>query len=247
MDQSIINGIGNSMRYWANYISAVKRDRILNEGSIKYGISEYLVASENLSSKRVSTGQPRIEKVIFEESHDIFKKRRSDLLIEVSEGETTKNIFFEFKYIKKTINRNEINRYIDDIFRLASLIKYKDDRECFFMLVGVPEHIKKLLGKLEEEHRVNINDLPHIDFDDIKECLPYNTSESSKTINLEEFGNNTGENHLERFKSEYEYRSNVISNKRLSPSNRITIELKYNTEHGNNESIAVYIWQIKIS
>lgn len=51
MNQAIINGIGNSMKHWANYIFDVKRGDIINESAIKYGISEYLVATENFSQR----------------------------------------------------------------------------------------------------------------------------------------------------------------------------------------------------
>ena len=99
MNISIINGIGNSMKYWANYISAVKRAKILNESSIKFCISEYLVASENMEHNRnlTSNDQPIVKKVEFEKCYNIFKQRRVDLYLELSEDSQNKAIFFEFK------------------------------------------------------------------------------------------------------------------------------------------------------
>ena len=104
------------MKHWSNYIFDVKRGEILNEGSIKYGISEYLVSSENFykgNSRTIVTGQPKIIDVKFEKTHKLFKNRSVDLNFKVYESEEVIDVFLEFKYIKKIpLPSDERERFI---------------------------------------------------------------------------------------------------------------------------------------
>lgn len=105
MNRTIIDGIDNAMKHWANYIFDVKRREILNEGAIKYGISEYLVSTDNIYNKNNRTivaGEPKIEEVKFEKTHKLFMNRSVDLNFKVCEGNDVIDVYFEFKYIKKT-------------------------------------------------------------------------------------------------------------------------------------------------
>ena len=120
MNRTIIDGIGDSMKHWSNYISDVKRGEILNEGSIKYGISEYLVSTENFykgNNRTIITGQPMIKDIKFEKTYKLFKNRSVDLNFKVCEGDDLIDAFFEFKYIKKSpLPSDERVRYIYDFF-----------------------------------------------------------------------------------------------------------------------------------
>ena len=133
--QFIIDGIGDSMKHWANYIHDVKRGAIINESAIKFGISEYLVASEkfaNKSSRNKNIGVPQIENIRFERTHDVFKNRRIDLSFNIAEGEDETEIFFEFKYLSDLhLPDRERDRYINDLFRLAALSKQNNkSKKC---------------------------------------------------------------------------------------------------------------------
>lgn len=248
MNISIINGIGNSMRYWANYICAVQRGKILNEGSIKYGISEYLVASENIHSNRNATSenQPLIKEVEFEKSHDVFKRRRSDLYFEVYENGQTIETYFEFKYLKGyTLPTEENNRYIDDFFRLASLLKNKSKCECYFMLVGNSETIKNLLKTNSDSTRQPINNTPKPASKDINECLSLEYN-NPKTVNLNNFKDDKEQLHLDRFITRYDYKDAIT---KLDNNDELSITLKYPRTSTNEliSDIGVYIWQININ
>ena len=161
MNRTIIEGIGDSMKHWSNYINDVKRGEILNEGSIKYGISEYLVSTENFykaKSRTIVTGQPKIIDVKFEKTHKLFKNRSVDLNFKVCEGDNKIDVFFEFKYIKNIpLPPDERERYIFDFFRLASLVKSAngDNIECYFMLVGPPNMAKTLMSTLNGREAIN--------------------------------------------------------------------------------------------
>lgn len=248
MNISIINGIGNSMKYWANYICAVQRGKILNEGSIKYGISEYLVASENMDSNRNATSQnqPLIKEVEFEKSHDVFKRRRSDLYFEVSENGHTIETYFEFKYLKGySLPYEENNRYIDDFFRLASLLKNKSKCECYFMLVGNSETIKNILKTNRDSTRLPINNTPNPTSKDINECLSleYNIP---KTVKLDSLKDDYKQLHLNRFNTKYDYRDAIT---KLDINDELSFTLKYPKTSTNDQisDIGVYIWQININ
>lgn len=184
MNRTIIDGIGDSMKHWSNYIFDVKRGEILNEGSIKYGISEYLVSSENFykgKSRTIVTGQPEIKDVKFEKIHKLFKNRSVDLNFKVCEGDDKIDVYLEFKYIKNIpLPPDERERYIFDFFRLASLAKSANNEkiDCYFMLVGPPSMAKTLMSLHNEgevvngEGRLKINELPNSIHSEIVKCLP---------------------------------------------------------------------------
>lgn len=256
MNQSIIQGIGNSMRYWANFICSVKRQKIINEGSIKYGTSEYLVANESLEPGRSHVmATPKIEKVEFEKTHEIFERRRTDLFLQVSSESNITNAYFEFKYLRTPLQRSEINRYINDFLRLASLIKYDKQCECFFMLVGIQTEISNILSgstsyvdaSNADRSTENIKSGNTIDDSDVKKCLTLCNNEPKSLIikDLTYTEKGLKKSHLERFKNEYKYRDTIKDELQIKDTDTIQFELKYPSEKYGNDKIGVYIWQIK--
>lgn len=255
MNRTIIDGIGDSMKHWSNYIFDVKRGEILNEGSIKYGISEYLVSSENFykgNSRTIVTGQPKIIDVKFEKTHKLFKNRSVDLNFKVYESEEVIDVFFEFKYIKKIpLPSDEKERYIYDFFRLASLAKLAngDKIECYFMLVGPTIMVKTLMSPLNEgeavddESRMSINFLPNSVHSEMVNCLPKSKDTTNQIIIRELLCDDNP--YLNRFNEGYKYRDDINDEEKLSLDNQLNITLKYSTD-SSNEKISVYIWQINI-
>lgn len=255
MNRTIIEGIGDSMKHWSNYINDVKRGELLNEGSIKYGISEYLVSTENFykgNHRTMVIGQPEIKDVIFEKTHKLFKNRSVDLNFKVCEGDNVIDVFFEFKYIKKSpLPADERERYIFDFFRLASLVKSANDEEieCYFMLVGPPKKAKLLMSPLNEgetvndESRMSINNLPDSVHSEIVKCLPI-SKDGTNHVTLSDLLCDDNP-YLNRFHEDYNYRDDVNDETKLSLDNQMNITLKYTTE-SPNEKIGVYIWQVNI-
>ena len=255
MNRKIIESISDSMKHWSNYINDVKRVEILNEGSIKYGISEYLVSTENFYKKEgrtIVTGQPKIKDVRFERTHKLFKNRSVDLNFKVCEGDDKIDVYFEFKYIKNTpLPPNERERYIFDFFRLASLVKSANDEEieCYFMLVGPPQKAKLLMSPLNEgeavndESRMSINNLPDSVHSEIVKCLPI-SKDATNHVTLRELRCEDNP-YLNRFHEDYKYSDDVNDEIKLSLDNQMNITLKYTTD-SPNEKIGVYIWQVNI-
>ena len=227
MNRTIIEGIGDSMKHWSNYINDVKRGEILNEGSIKYGISEYLVSTENFYKKEgrtIVTGQPKIKDVRFERTHKLFKNRSVDLNFKVCEGDDKIDVYFEFKYIKNTpLPPNERERYIFDFFRLASLVKSGE--------------------AVNDESRMSINNLPDSVHSEIVKCLPI-SKDATNHVTLRELRCEDNP-YLNRFHEDYKYSDDVNDEIKLSLDNQMNITLKYTTD-SPNEKIGVYIWQVNI-
>ena len=255
MNRTIIDGIGDSMKHWSNYIFDVKRGVILNEGSIKYGISEYLVSTENFykgNSRTIVKGQPEIKDVKFEKTHKLFKNRSADLSFRVCEGDDVIDVYFEFKYIKKpTLPSEERERYIYDFFRLASLVKSADgdNIECYFMLVGPQKMAKTLMSPhnereaVNDEERMTINELPDSVHSEIVKCLPISKDATNHVILRELLCD--GNPYLNRFNEEYKYRDDINDEVKLNLDDQMNITLKYTTD-SPNEKIGVYLWQINI-
>ena len=255
MNRKIINGIGDSIKHWANYIFDVKRGEILNEGAIKFGISEYLVSTENFykgNNRTIVTGQPIIKDIKFEKTHKLFKNRSVDLNFKVCEGDDLIEVFFEFKYIKKSLlPSDERVRYIYDFFRLASLTKSAngDNIECYFMLVGIPEMAKTLMSPHNEgeavnnEGRMSIYELPYSTHSEIVQCLPISIDATNQVILKELLCD--GNQYLNRFNEDYIYRDNVTEEVKLNLDNQMSFTLKYTTD-SFDEKIGVFIWQVNV-
>lgn len=244
--QFIIDGIGDSMKHWANYIHDVKRGKIINESAIKFGISEYLVASENLN--RDNTGAPEIKDIIFEKRHDVFKNRRIDLSFKIEVNNNDKiELFFEFKYLKDfSLDASERNRYIDDLFRLSSLAKRNNKGrkyECYFMLVGNP---KQVVHNLKTNRQANNRDQikPIQKHSDIEKCFSLRKNVTKKVV-LGKLRDDKKESHLKRFEQEYIYRDEIDKEYFLEDSDCMKTILKYTTRT-SDEIVGVYIWQVEI-
>lgn len=243
MSNYSINGIGDSMTHWANYIFNVWREDILNESSIKHGISEYLVTSKGLLSNRDNETPPKIEKIKFEYTHPVFLRKHLDLYFQesfTSNGMSKiQDIYIEFKFMRKNdFTQKNCKLYIYDLLRLASIKKIESDSSirAFFMLVG---YSKQVEGRLNgETNRIDIK--PH-GADEIKKkiCKFLNTETAFAVNELEQ-----DFNILESFNSEYDYRDDV---RKLDNSDRITIKKVYPTEEGSKNKIGVYIWEISLN
>ena len=251
--QHTITEIGNSMKHWANYIHDVKRGAIINEGAIKYGISEYLVASGSFADypyRNTNLGVPQIQKIKFERTHDLFKNRRIDLSFNIDDGENVIEVFFEFKYLNSAhLPEHEKDRYINDLFRLAALAKHYNESkkcECYFMLVGKPKKVEQLvIGNVTdtEHRRDNIKGLPKDNNSEIKDCFALEEN-GIKEVVLGDLSNGKGVSHLNRFEQDYIYRDEIKKQSKLDDSDCMMISLKYSTP--SNEEVGVYIWQVKI-
>lgn len=251
--QFIIDGIGNSMKHWANYIHDVKRGKIINESAIKFGISEYLVASENLSNEPLrnkNTGVPQIQEIEFEKRHDVFKNRRIDLYFVITDGnENDKTeIFFEFKFLKKLpLPESESNRYINDLLRLASLAKHNKSKQtvCYFMLVGNPKQVVQLInGTIDEVGKRDHRIIPEQKPTNIGYCFSLQYDLPNIVV-LGDFISLEGISHLNRFEEDYKYRDGIEESNKLENSDSMKISLKYKTS-SLKEKVGVYIWQVEI-
>lgn len=247
MSDHSIKGIGDSMTHWANYIFNVWREDILNEGSIKYGISEYLVSSKGLLSNRDNGTFPKIEKIKFEYTHPIFLRKRLDLYFQesfTSNGKSEiQDIYIEFKFMRiNDFTQDDCKYYIYDLLRLASIRRNKSDStRAFFMLVGRTEQIKEELKcKKDEDKRIDIKPQKA---DEIKKknCKYLNTeTETNFTVNELEQDFKI----LENFNSKYDYRDGV---RKVNNNDRISLKRVYPTEEGTKNKMAVYIWEISVN
>lgn len=115
----IIYQLANTMMFWLNYISSVGRSYVINEGSIKFPITEYLEHCDSL-------------KINLEYSHPIFNSRRIDLLVE--DNKKNNKYAFEFKFIRNgnTRTSNEKQRIFNDLLRL----KCFDAEHKYFIIFG---------------------------------------------------------------------------------------------------------------
>ena len=250
MNDHSIKGIGDSMTHWANYISNVRREDILNEGSIKYGISEYLVSSTGLLSNRDNRTSPKIEKINFEYTHPIFSSKRLDLYFQesfTSNGKSEiQDIYIEFKFMRKNgFTQSDCKLYIYDLLRLASIRRNElDSTRVFFMLVGYSVQIKKGLNCENSKNNENKrnNTIPK-ETDKIKKKIgKYLNTETETTFAVNELEEDF--NILGSFYKKHKYKNNV---KELNNDDQINLKKVYPTEEGSKNKIGVYIWEISVN
>ncbi|MFA5297582.1 MAG: hypothetical protein WC389_05165 [Lutibacter sp.] len=120
--------LASSVIWWLNYISAVGRDYIINESSIKYPVAEYL--EKSICEK---------DKIKLEFNHPFLYKRSLDLFYEKDGTKTA----FEFKYIKNgsTTKPSEKQRVFNDLLRLHYFLENGGDK-AYFLICGKKDEFK---------------------------------------------------------------------------------------------------------
>jgi hypothetical protein len=106
--------------WWLSYTSAVGRNYVLSEGSIKFPASEYLERST-------------IDEIELEYNHPKLSRKRFDLFFRKNTNEKTA---FEFKYVKNgsTRTQDEKQRIFNDLMRLFLILD--NDHKAYFLICG---------------------------------------------------------------------------------------------------------------
>jgi len=117
-----INQLATAVMHWLSYTSAVGRNYILNEGSIKYPVSEYLERTTRY-----------VDDIMLEFGHPKLSMKRFDLFYKKKRSEKS---VFEFKYIKNgsSRKREEKQRIFNDLMRLHLYLSGKN--KSYFLICG---------------------------------------------------------------------------------------------------------------
>ncbi len=115
-----VNQLATAIMWWLSYTSAVGRNYVLSESSIKYPASEYL---ERLN----------IDEIVLEYSHPKLSRKRFDLFFSKNSKEKA---VFEFKYIKNgsTRTQDEKQRIFNDLMRLYLFLDA--EHKAYFLICG---------------------------------------------------------------------------------------------------------------
>ena len=95
--------------HWLNYVSISSRASVLEEGSIRYPLTEFLERQYNAD-------------VTLEKPIKIFKRRRSDFFYEIPTNNREHSLsgYIELKYVSgRTRNKKEMQLFFNDLLRLA--------------------------------------------------------------------------------------------------------------------------------
>lgn len=114
-------GLAEAVYHWVNYVKTCGNEKLIEEHSIRYPLSEYM---ERKYKAEVSLEQTTI----------LLKSKRYDFYYErpVSKGEIT-NGYIEVKFLRNdTQYESEQNRFFADLVRLA----ISQGKENYFILFG---------------------------------------------------------------------------------------------------------------
>ncbi len=207
-NNAIPKAIARALQHWSCYICDVKRSGILNEGSIKYAISEFLVVAQVPRPENTNSIAPTIIDYKFEFTHPIFVSRTIDLKVNFTTKGQSIESYYEFKYAReRNISKDESARYIDDIFRLASLVMNDSSIEAYFLLLGPKQHIENLL--LAETNVATIQCIPNktentaIYKENIRKMLSLDKKLPSITFTPSDLKPYDEEGQVERFNDDY--------------------------------------------
>lgn len=245
--------LAQALQHWTCYICDVRRSDILNEGSIKYAISEFLEVSKSTDTSKSGCAIPRITKYQFEYTHPVYKSKTMDLEISYVLEETDRQSLYEFKYARVlNITKNESERYIDDIFRLATISNWDANIDTYFLLLGPKQYVENLLTECHK----NVAQINYPSIAKPKSSMQYNENirlmlslervGSQKKFNVDDLKSYDDKSQLERFYSNYDIREIKDENCKLLPTTVITSELVYtNLSSVGHDDIIVNIWKVK--
>lgn len=249
---AIPKALARALQHWTCYICDVRRPQILNEGSIKYAISEYLEIAKIQKPENAFCMVPRISDYKFEYSHPIYVSRTIDLKINYTINEQEKESYYEFKYARdRNITKDESTRYIDDIFRLASLVMNNPFIEAYFLLLGPKQHIQNLLSAETNVATIQFsNDKEAIDTDayknNIQKMLSSSMENASVIFKPSELLPYNRKGQIERFDENYKKtRGGNALKCKILPTTEITTELIHsNSDEAAHDDIIVNVWRI---
>lgn len=250
--------IGTALVDWTNYIIDVNRINILNEGSIKYAISELLEvikSDQNVNSKNRAPmygNMPSILDYKFEFTHPIFSDRSIDLQIKGSSFEDNYS-FMEFKFVtKESTQSDKLQFYANDIFRLYALAKDTDQPvSTYFLALGEMDIYKEVFGieNRKQNPKMKISK---------KNFEPDNTNRPStkffnsflpqdfdKPLSIDLSGSDYIKGFLSKFNEDYTYRDET---KKIENTDTVKIDLEFSNlssmDYRSNKTMAVQIWHI---
>jgi hypothetical protein len=115
-----VNQLATAVMWWLSYTSAVGRNYVLSEGSIKFPASEYLERST-------------VDEIELEYGHPELSRKRFDLFFRKNSIEKTA---FEFKYIKNgsTRTQDEKQRVFNDLMRVHLFLD--TDHKAYLLICG---------------------------------------------------------------------------------------------------------------
>lgn len=176
--------LASAVIWWLNYISAVGRNYIINESSIKYPVAEYLEKSIcEKNNIKFGFNHP----VLFDRSLDLFYKR-DDL-------ETA----FEFKFIKdgSTTSPGEKQRIFNDLMRLFFL---GPEQKGYFLICGIKSEFKNSFMEIKIPSDKSVPISPKVLSPFYEEWFCFNDTPKEKTINLNKSDSNYKEIYDKFFK-----------------------------------------------
>lgn len=247
INEVFIKHLGVTIQSWLNYISAVGREFVLSESSIKLPLAEFI------GTKLADT-----EAVKLEYLHPFFFMKRFDLYLERSINDVNYKTAFEFKYIKdaSTLDRVEKQRIFNDLMRLYFFKKYTTGScKVYFLICGTQYEFDQSFQKIPTyvssiEPRV---DAPKADIKVsgfYKEWFKFEYKDSEHSIPLEKVNNPDYSPFYEDFYDNYgkSYERQMGKGKTLDRPKEIKTNLIFLSQDNNQkdvpESMKLGIWEI---
>jgi hypothetical protein len=226
--------LGTAIICWLNYISAIGRNYILAESSIKIPASEYL---------EVNHIQPNLET-----DHPKFKPVRK---IDLQFKNNSNDFAYEFKFVKgdSTRDTSERIRVFNDLMRLY-LFQDNDNQKGFFLICGITDEFKMSFENMDPNIDKRFkggrkSDDKAISF--YSEWFSFDIGDAKKTINL----NNTNDLYKDVYDAslaEYKDQFKAKMGTDLKFPNEIKTKLvflsKENKVEGVPDDFKIGIWEV---
>ncbi|MEX2484173.1 MAG: hypothetical protein WED10_06430 [Brumimicrobium sp.] len=146
-DKTLHDRMRNAMCYWMAYLNKIDREKLLEEGSLRYSLAD------SITSREISAQRIELERV-----HPLFKNKKMDFYIYDENVSKIENAY-ELKLAKDDTNKETENRRVFyDLLRLYFLQKYTDIK-CYFIMCGPKsKYIVEFVGDLTKENLQEVKD-----------------------------------------------------------------------------------------
>lgn len=247
INEVFIKHLGVSIESWLNYISAVGREYVLSESSIKLPLAEFI------GTKIGDTDAVKLEYL-----HPFFFMKRFDLYLERTVNEINYKTAFEFKYIKdaSTLNKIEKQRIFNDLMRLYYFKKYTDSScKVYFLICGTQYEFEQSFQKIPN-YISSIEPRTDSPKEDVKmsgfytEWFKFDYKDSEQAIQLNKEDESVHQPFYTDFFKHYDkaYKRELGEDKNLDIPNEIKTKLIFlsqdNTQKDVPESMKVGVWEI---
>lgn len=221
--------MASAVVWWLNYLTAVGRQYVINENSIKYPVAEYL--EKSICEK---------DSIKLEKNHPLLKSRSLDLFYRKDKEETA----FEFKFIKNgsTLKQSEKQRVFNDLLRLHYFLE-AGGTKAYFLICGIKSEFTNSFMSIPKATNTKLPISPKTYDLFYSEWFSFTDKPSEKIIDLNN-AKSEYQNIYKTYFNDYKAKKGKVMNRPKSLTTKMVFISQEHIDSNIPENLRIGIWEV---